>query len=129
MASKPVFNALPSVTFICQICQKEIKKKEKHRTNVDLSGKLRDLAKEWKKLRIPENDRLACFPLVYDRICNLDKGNLHEICRLEFGTKLKKYSHFEIICGNENEITDTSVESTMQPKPFTRSDLASHTET
>ena len=72
MASKPVFNALPSVTFICQICQKEIKKKEKHRTNVDLSGKLRDLAKEWKKLRIPENDRLACFPLVYDRICNLD---------------------------------------------------------
>ena len=68
MASKSLFNVLPSVSLLCQICQKEIKRKDKHRTNVDFSGKLRDLAKEWEKLKIPEKDRLASFPGVSDRI-------------------------------------------------------------
>ena len=89
MASKPLFNVLPSVSLLCLICQKEIKRKEKHRTNVDFSGKHRDRAKERKKLKIPENDRLASFPRVFDRISNINKGDLHEGCPLEFGTKLK----------------------------------------
>ena len=58
MASTPLVQPSPNSSTICQICQQEIKKKDNHRKNADLSGKTRELAFEWKNLKIHENDDL-----------------------------------------------------------------------
>ena len=89
MASTPLVQPSPNSSTICQICQQEIKKKDNRRKNADRSGKTRELAFEWKNLKIHENDRFADFPKVYNRICVLSKGHFHESCRLDLRIKLR----------------------------------------
>ena len=89
MDTTPLLQPSPNSSIICQICQQEIKKKDNYRKNADLSGKIRELALEWKNLKIPEHDRFADFPNVYNRICVLSKGSFHESCHLDLGTKLR----------------------------------------
>ena len=50
-------------------------------------------------MKIPKHDRSTDFPNpnIFDCICDSNKGNFHDSCCCDLGTKLSNYSQYKII--------------------------------
>ena len=78
----------------CWICAEKVNKSAKTRTITENAWpKIRQDAKDWKELNIPEDHRFFQYKLAFDCIKDCDKpiGPIHANCRTSFQTKLSTF--------------------------------------
>ena len=132
----------------CAICNNIIvKKKDGHQLTNGGWTKIKEWASLWMKLRIPDDDKLAYYSKVYDRIQAVNvPGSVHENCRKQLLFKYSKYKKYgdnsTSTLVSSTDINTTSIETSISDliaaedndvtnilsSPCTRSLVSSRTE-